>query len=65
MRNISAIALICFSLAACGGTTEKTVVVNPAPGSTTVVDADGHTKVVKPANCGPEDDLRPGCDGSR
>jgi hypothetical protein len=50
MRIQAAIVLACLALAACGGTTEKTVVVNPAPGSTTVVDSDGHTKVITPNN---------------
>ncbi len=35
-------------LAACG-TTEKTVVVNPPPNSTTVVDSNGDAHVVKHA----------------
>jgi hypothetical protein len=50
MRTYIAVVLACMTLAACGGTTEKTVVVNPTPGSTTVVDSDGHTKVITPGN---------------
>ena len=41
------VILTAQTLTACGPT-EKTVVVNPAPGSTTVVDGDGHTKVITP-----------------
>jgi hypothetical protein len=48
MRKAILIVLGCITLAACGGTTEKTVVVNPPPGSTTIVDKDGHTHVVTP-----------------
>ena len=47
MRIAIVVVLTALTLAACGST-EKTVVVNPAPGSTTVVDGDGHTKVVTP-----------------
>ncbi len=47
MKKAMLIALGCMILAACG-TTEKTVVVNPPPGSTTVVDKDGHTHVMAP-----------------
>jgi hypothetical protein len=50
MRSATLVFLACLTLAACGGTTEKTVVVNPTSGSTTVVDSDGHTKVVTPGN---------------
>jgi hypothetical protein len=35
-----------LALAACGTTEEKTVVVQPTPGSTVVVPADGNTKVI-------------------
>jgi hypothetical protein len=47
MRVTVAILLACLTLTACGST-RKTVVVNPAPGSTTVVDSDGHTRVITP-----------------
>jgi hypothetical protein len=47
MRAPIFIVLACLALTACG-TTEKTVVVTPTPGSTTVVDGDGHTKVITP-----------------
>lgn len=47
MRPIIAVFLTCLALAACGSTEHKTVVVNPAPDSTTVVDADGHTRVIE------------------
>jgi len=46
MRPLIAVFLTCLALAACGSD-HKTVVVNPAPDSTTVVDADGHTKVIE------------------
>ena len=49
MRAPILIVLASLLLTACGST-EKTVVVNPAPGSTTVVDSDGHTKVITPSN---------------
>jgi hypothetical protein len=48
MRFRAAILLVPLFLAACG-TTEKTVVVNPPPDSTTVVDSNGDTHVVKHA----------------
>lgn len=47
MRPIIAVFLTCLALAACGSTERKTVIVNPAPDSTTVVDADGHTRVIE------------------
>ena len=47
MRPVIAVFLTCLALAACGSTEHKTVVVTPAPGSTTVVDGDGHTKVIE------------------
>jgi len=47
MRPVIAVFLTCLALAACGTTEHKTVVVNPTPGSTTVVDGDGHTKVIE------------------
>jgi hypothetical protein len=50
MREVIVVVFACLTLVACGGTTEKTVVVNPTPGSTTVVDSDGHTHVVTPGN---------------
>jgi hypothetical protein len=46
MRPLIAVFLTCLALAACGSD-HKTVVVNPAPDSTTVVDADGHTRVIE------------------
>jgi hypothetical protein len=49
MRLKAAILLVPLFLAACG-TTEKTVVVNPPAGSTTVVDPNGDTHVQKPNN---------------
>ncbi|MBX6321103.1 MAG: hypothetical protein IRY94_04680 [Rhodospirillaceae bacterium] len=49
VRVLMALALLApLALAACGGTTEKTVVVNPPPGSTVVVPDSGSTRV-----CGP------------
>ncbi len=46
MRPIYALIVLApLFLAACGGTTEKTVVVNPPPGSTTVIDKDGNPHV--------------------
>ncbi len=50
MRATIAIAFCSLILVACG-TTKKTVVVTP-PGSTTVVDQNGHTHINPP----PEDD---------
>jgi len=47
MRPLIAVFLTCLALAACGSTERKTVIVNPAPNSTTVVDADGHTRVIE------------------
>jgi uncharacterized protein YcfL len=46
MRPVIAVFLACLALAACGSD-RKTVVVNPPPDSTTVVDSDGHTKVIE------------------
>jgi hypothetical protein len=40
-----AVILVCMSLAACGGTERKTVIVNPPPNSTTTVDRDGNAHV--------------------
>jgi hypothetical protein len=42
------IPLSLLALAACGTTEEKTVVVQPSPGSTVVVPAHGDTKVITP-----------------
>ena len=39
---------LALGLAACGGTSERTVVVNPAPGSTVVVPDHGAPQVVPP-----------------
>jgi hypothetical protein len=46
MRSAIAVFLACLALAACGTTERKTVIVNPPPNSTTVVDRDGNTHVV-------------------
>ena len=46
MRPAVAILLACLALAACGSTERKTVIVNPPPDSTTVVDRDGNAHVV-------------------
>jgi hypothetical protein len=46
MRPIIAVFLTCLALAACGST-HKTVVVNPPPDSTTVIDKNGDTHVVE------------------
>ncbi len=45
--STAAIITVCLSLAACfgGGTDRKTVIVNPPPDSTTVVDRDGNAHV--------------------
>ncbi len=50
MRVSILIVAASLLLTACGSTEHKTVVVTPAPGSTTVVDGDGHTKVITPSN---------------
>jgi len=47
MRAAIAVALVCLSLAACGGTERKTVIVNPPPNSTTVIDKNGDAHVVE------------------
>ena len=46
MRPAIAVILVCLSLAACGSTDRKTVIVNPPPDSTTVVDRDGNAHVI-------------------
>jgi len=46
MRPIIAVVLTCLALAACGST-HKTVVVNPPPDSTTVIDRNGDTHVIE------------------
>lgn len=46
MRPVLAILITCLALAACGSTERKTVIVNPPPNSTTVVDRDGNAHVV-------------------
>jgi uncharacterized protein YcfL len=46
MRPLIAVFLTCLALAACGSD-RKTVVINAPPDSTTVVDSDGHTKVIE------------------
>jgi hypothetical protein len=47
MRPAIAIVLVCLSLAACGGSERKTVIVNPPPDSTTVIDKNGDAHVVE------------------
>jgi len=49
MRTSLAVLFLSAMLLAACGTTEKTVVVNPAPGSTVVVPPNGDAKVV-PSN---------------
>lgn len=46
MRPVIAAFLTCLALAACGST-HKTVVVNPPPDSTTVIDRNGDTHVIE------------------
>jgi hypothetical protein len=46
MRPAIAVVLACLALAACGSTERKTVIVNPPPDSTTVVDKDGNAHVI-------------------
>jgi hypothetical protein len=48
MRALCLLALIAplFALSACGGTTEKTVVITPPANSTTVVDPNGNAHTV-------------------
>ena len=48
MRASIAILLAALTLAACGGTEHKTVVVAPPAGSTTVVDKNGDAHVLPP-----------------
>ena len=49
MRLVTFLVPLTFlALAACGTTEEKTVVVQPAPGQTVVVPADGDARVVNP-----------------
>ena len=45
MRPAIAVVLACLALAACGSS-RKTVIVNPPPDSTTVVERDGTTHVI-------------------
>ncbi len=40
-------ACLAVSVSACGGTTHKTVVVNPPADSTTVVDENGRARVIE------------------
>ena len=47
MRSAIVVFLACLTLAACGSS-RKTVIVNPPPDSTTVVDRDGETRVIVP-----------------
>lgn len=47
MRPAIVVFLACLTLAACGSS-RKTVIVNPPPDSTTVVDRDGNTRVIVP-----------------
>jgi hypothetical protein len=44
MRPAIAVIITCLILSACGST-EKTVVVNPPPGSTTTIDHNGNAHV--------------------
>jgi hypothetical protein len=46
MRTAIVIVLTCLALSACGTTERKTVIVNPPPNSTTVVDRDGNAHVI-------------------
>jgi len=46
LRPIIAVFLTCLALAACGST-HKTVIVNPPPDSTTVIDRDGNARVIE------------------
>jgi predicted small lipoprotein YifL len=46
MRPAIVIILTCLTLAACGSTERKTVIVNPPANSTTTVDSDGHAHTV-------------------
>ncbi|MCP5412973.1 MAG: hypothetical protein H6924_12790 [Alphaproteobacteria bacterium] len=51
MRPYAFVVLACLAassmaLSACGSS-RKTVIVNPPPGSTTVVDSDGHAHVIE------------------
>jgi len=46
MRPMIAIFLTCLALAACGST-HKTVIVNPPPDSTTVIDKNGYAHVIE------------------
>jgi hypothetical protein len=46
MRPAVALLLACLALAACGSTERKTVIVNPPPNSTTMVDRDGNAHVI-------------------
>ena len=47
MRPVIAVFLTCLALAACGSTERKTVIVNPPPDSTTVIDKNGDAHVVQ------------------
>ena len=46
MRPFVAVFLTCLALAACGSTERKTVIVNPPPDSTTVIDRNGDAHVI-------------------
>ncbi len=46
MRPVIIIALACLTLAACGTTERKTVIVNPPADSTTVIDSNGNAHTV-------------------
>jgi hypothetical protein len=46
MRPAIVIVLTCLALSARGTTERKTVIVNPPPDSTTVVDRDGNAHVI-------------------
>jgi hypothetical protein len=47
MRPAIIVFLACLTLAACGSS-RKTVIVNPPPDSTTVIDRDGDARVIVP-----------------
>jgi hypothetical protein len=46
MRSAIAVVFVCLALASCGSS-RKTVVVNPPPDSTTVIDRNGDTHIVE------------------
>jgi hypothetical protein len=48
MRISIAVLFAALTLAACGSTEKKTIVVAPPAGSTTVIDKDGDAHVIPP-----------------